>query len=1197
MAPRSKPDMQLRIPQIPNFPFSSPITEEIASPAASSDEDREMERSRPFDYLAKAEKNPSQKAEFTGSQRDRSVEREIRVFDAGLAEKNGSVGSGAAAKKVEKLVGLNLVTDFGVLAKENRDGEARPAFVDLHDLKVLARMREKERSAQKVRGILKNGPAAQGFQRLPGESEGGRRRLSWLGPSRIGSLRRKYRDELSPSDRPIMIGYSVPIEESIETQNEEGGVRGLERAESQRTPLTPSIVVTPARDDSFWNGLAPELHRPRAASSVYSPRTSFLGSARPDIPPVPAIPASHVEAKDSSPRLSSPPRGSIISTRRQRSFSTGTVFEDDDGPRQSLRARSYSTESSRRGQDRLSVLTDYNRHQSQGWWTYLLSPVLGRSSTIARTPTRTERPTIPTIVTNSTVSSDEWWEKEVSYFSPDTPETAAATRSAEVNWQDTPTNPFADASATQSEEFERSFDTEKEASSFMFSGGTIQGAAAEYYQACAHELFSGRPYFECINHVCSITPKDKIPVLLADAIAKPPSNEKNLLIDVDDEDNEPQPGARSCAESVSHSGARVMSGSTAVGDAPDSPVGKEKQKAFKEIIEESPRSSPLPELDDRAPPPWVTERLPEKQDSHLFFQPTNTVAPAVNNIHIQAPTPVQPAAVAPLERIVPHYIVVPPPNYAHPQPPDPTSPGLQQATVRSGSIPLSDMASGPAPVYASQRTASPELPPRMGPAPVTREQMTHPWVERERIEGQRRRLEKEDALGRKAGGLWRGRGCFSKKGCFGKPGREGRLRRRWYMAITTFFVLIVTVAIVLAIMLTRKGDDMPVQSQWLNLTGYPPMPTGIATIAGSELRDQNSGCITPSSLWSCALPPEQQSDNKPYAANQPSFRVEIRFRNGTYANSTTVASPQHKARDASSLFNPSPPPPSVKDQTFLGNTTDENATPYAGEETPFFLTLLSTAPISSAQHLSRRSNNSSFPDIESLIPAPALNSDGTAAPAALHPFPTSQPIRLYNRGLETEHYGFYTYFDRSIFLSTTAPLTGKPDPTNPSDANGGTAAPAAHTRCTWAQTRFLVQIWTQPARLRRSLLPSPSTSASATATPSASAPRSSSTSPSSSATDFVRPGSFPYPVTVTLDRHGGVVKDKMVYCYAVEELHVNATAKKLQVEDRGFGGGIVNPAPGLFNLSSVGEMDLGDGGFDGGAGGCSCQWANWVAVS
>lgn len=1196
MAPQSKrPEMQLQIPQVPNFPLSSPITEEISSPAASSDEDRDMERSRPFDYLTKmSDKHPFLKAESTGAGRDRLVEREIGVFDTARRAAQG-----------DKPKGLNLITDLPIGVPKIQTGAAGPSFVDLNDLKVLANVRERERASQKIRGILKNG-TAQGFQRLPDESSGpGRRRLSWLRSENTTSpkkKKKKYKDGLSPSDRPIMIGYTVPFEESSQSQDD--GTKGLDSAGSQCTPMTPSIVVTPAKDEGFWQGLAPEFHRPRATSSIYSQRTSFVGNGRPEIPPVPAIPTSHFEERGTQADVSR--RESVLSTRKQRSFSTGTVFEEDDGPRQGLRARSFSTESSKRGLDRLSVTTDSNRHQSQGWWTYLLSPMLGRSSTIASrsTPTRTERPPMPTLLTNSTVSSDEWWEKEVSYFSPDTPETTVANRGEVTNWHKGDTNPFADVNS-----MDVNITDEKTSAEMIFQGESIQGAAAEYYQACAHELFSGRPYFECINHVCSITPKDGIPVLLAGSIAEPQSNEKNLLIDVDDDVSQLAPV--NPFESASQSGARSISGTTAVDDQTASPlISNTGKKYLEEATPEEPRgNSPEPESFEREPPVYAGDR-PEKQASHLFFQPTNTITPAATHINIQPPGPLPPASGAPQERIIPQYIVVPPQIHGgggHPQPqtPDATSPGLQQATVRSGSIPLTEIASGPAPPYTTHHSASPRLPPRIDPAPITQEQMTHPWFERERIETRRRRLEKEDAIGRKAGGLWRGRGCLSNKGCFGRPGREGRLRRRWYMAITTFFVLIVVVAVVLAVMLTKKGDGTPVQSQWLNLTGYPPMPTGIATIAGSEPQAQSSGCITPSTLWSCALPPEQQSGNKPYAPNQPSFRVEIRFRNGTYANSTTVASTSnHNTRDISGSFNPSPSPPSIKDQTFLGNTSDQNAIPYAGEETPFFITILSTASLSSSG-LTRRSN-SSFPDIESLIPSPDLNSDGTAAAATLYPLPESQPVRLYNRGLDTEHYGFYTYFDRSIFLESLAPLNGSTTDNSAADANGGTSETDARVRCTWAQTRFLVQIWTQPTRARKALLrsnPSASAIASPTSTPSSLSSTSlasgtSSPTASSSATDFVRPGSFPYPVTITVDRHGGVASEKMVYCYAMEEnQRVNSTEKKLQIEDRGFGGKLVNPAPGIFNLTSSSDEGALLDGVDGGTGGCSCQWVNWVSTS
>lgn len=463
------------------------------------------------------------------------------------------------------------------------------------------------------------------------------------------------------------------------------------------------------------------------------------------------------------------------------------------------------------------------------------------------------------------------------------------------------------------------------------------------------------------------------------------------------------------------------------------------------------------------------------------------------------------------------------------------------------------------------------------------------------MESRRRRWEREDAAGRRVGGLWRGRGCIPKKGCFGRQGREGRVRRRWYLAICTFFLIIIILAIALATTLTKKGNSTPVESRWLNLTGYPPMPTGISTVAGSENQVSKSTCIKPSSLWSCALPPDQQSDNKPYKSDEPNFRVEIRFQNGTYNHSTTTAgSGKVHARDGG--FTPNPAAPSVADQSFVGNTTDGNSQPFAGEETPFFMSILSPVRLSST-NIYRRSSSGSFPNLTAVIPAPSENSDGTAAVPTLYPLPESQPVRLYNRGESNEHYGFYTYFDKSIFLESMGPLNGSKDAVGSNDGNGGASKSDARTRCTWSQTRFLVQIWTQPTKIGRALISA--SGSNGTSTDSAATPTSTSSTSksSSSATDFTRPGSFPYPVTITVDRHGGVEKKKLVYCYGLyEDGHYNITNKKLQIEDRGIGGTLVNPASGIFDdVDNAANSTW--GGTDGGTGGCECQWTNWISTS
>ena len=192
-----------------------------------------------------------------------------------------------------------------------------------------------------------------------------------------------------------------------------------------------------------------------------------------------------------------------------------------------------------------------------------------------------------------------------------------------------------------------------------------------------------------------------------------------------------------------------------------------------------------------------------------------------------------------------------------------------------------------------------------------------------------------------------------------------------------------------------------------------------------------------------------------------------------------------------------------------------------------------------------------------------LNSDGTAAPANLLPLPSAQPLRLYNRGKDNEHYGFYTYYDRSIFLKQ---INGTNRGGNPADVNGGSTEEAASLRCTFAQTRFLVQIWTR-SQSSKPLLQS---------------------SAQSGSNEFKRPGTFPFPVTVTIDRHGGDAAKKNLYCYTMESdgtIKNDASKRAFEFEDRGFGGNLVDGTQGRQNVT---------GPIDGGSGGCSCKYQNWL---
>ena len=406
-------------------------------------------------------------------------------------------------------------------------------------------------------------------------------------------------------------------------------------------------------------------------------------------------------------------------------------------------------------------------------------------------------------------------------------------------------------------------------------------------------------------------------------------------------------------------------------------------------------------------------------------------------------------------------------------------------------------------------------------------------------------------------------------------------------------LLAIAIAIPVAIVLSRHHNNSS-HSIWVNITNYPPVPTGILTVARPNLVSNDSGCVNPSAMWSCAVPKEQQSVIVPNDPDQPNFVIAIRYE------------PTNSSSVQNHVFQPAPQPPTVEEQTFLGNTTDHNAEPFAGENTPFIISFnppTNAGGSSSKMRILKRqgsalssaagsatttaSGSTSFgtntiPNLATAIPIPETNPDGTAEPANLLPFPVYQPLRLYNRGLDNEHYGFYTYFERSIFLRsiTIQNTTEQAQGNIPADADGGSAEMGATAVCTWRDTRFLVQIWTRKNSTQ--LLPKPTGGSPA------------GSSSTNSSTTFVRPGSFPYPVTITIDRHGGGLSTKMLFCYGMDEReHIDVNSRKFQPEDRASGGSLVNPALGPFTNVNVTIAQGGPGGIDGGSGGCGCQWQNF----
>ncbi|KAH7035203.1 uncharacterized protein B0I36DRAFT_317849 [Microdochium trichocladiopsis] len=569
-----------------------------------------------------------------------------------------------------------------------------------------------------------------------------------------------------------------------------------------------------------------------------------------------------------------------------------------------------------------------------------------------------------------------------------------------------------------------------------------------------------------------------------------------------------------------------------------------------------------------------SEKIAPISTSHLTqrnAESTAEKAPTSSASNTAAFAPELPPPYSPPKEQVKYGVVLPPaqlfPQQARVASPRPSTPGLPGTMTSQGSVGLSDVPLTPA---ALGHTALPDR----APGSLPGDHFLEARGRANKTERQRRRHEKEDVVARKVGGFWRGRGCMPENGCMGRTGREGRQRRRICLGVIGGLLALVILAIVLAVVLTRKAivthTEEPV-SVFLNLTNFPPMPTGVLTMSGPDNTVAFSDCMhqgTPKTSWSCSLPKEEHASVAPFAANQPEFIFQVQFDNHTQASWSVPDG----ADPVTMGFSPSPAPPKFKDMDFLGNTTDRIVSEKkAGEATPFYISLLHSVNETVGPNvLARRQgfnnqigsggdNGTADFDIADQLPRPGLKADGTIAPAHLFPRPVQQPIRLFDRGLPTEHYGFYTYFNKTIFMNDKVRAS-------PLDRDGGAPREDANYLVVFGQARFLVQIWTRKENTTQLL-------------------GNGTTPGTEGASIFSKPGTMPYPVTVTEDMHGGDPTQKIDYYWGLtEDKHVNTTDAKLIIADRGFGGGLVNP---------MAQRDPSIGGIDGGTGGCRCEWVNF----
>ncbi|KAJ4288126.1 hypothetical protein N0V90_012143 [Kalmusia sp. IMI 367209] len=968
--------------------------------------------------------------------------------------------------------------------------------------------------------------------------------------------------EISPWDRPIPIGITVPSD-SVTDFSPYQATRV--RSDSDATLATPSIIVTPAAAmKSVWSPDTASDYTPARASSIYS-RATFMPPSDSDVPPVPTLPAdvqklstqktSFDAQRDWHTGYPTRARTDTLESgdtafeeeqddlaRKDRIMSTGTVFEEDDTPLREKKLYTLSVDTS----------TVPTPRRSQGWWNIITTPfVMSRRNSVWTQNGRhgDKTPDIPMVPAEYGTYRNS--------PSPSSTYPWSATDRSPSTHGDSPLRPPPSMSTavTTPEVGERAHNNGisvtviNEASVKNFPVPQVTSLPSHAPTSSTHGSVFTTPEMTLLRS--QQTPE------LSKASGTPPAPVRSVSPAVDTAANgavsvphyphsQPQPinvnieihDRRIVAND--QAGTASTAATTQPGHAVVVPVPTY-------TMSTATRNHTPPQGAPFFPPPPNNDNNNTASRSHTppqgapFFPP-----PPDNNTASKTHTPPQTAPFFP----PPNGNTAPsshtPPQAAPFFPPPPHS------TLKDKHFSYDNVSRASSPVSTIHKSEMKR---------AKQHRRMNKFMSQIPLCGRKKGAKKDDK----------------------KDEKKKKKKTRCLLCCCCIFILVLLAIIIpLVVVFTKKShhdptnpiagtpdtsDDGP--TQWLNNTGYPPMKTGVLTIAQPEAVEEESGCVAPTTLWSCALPKEQQKDNEPNKPDQPNFKVQITFENGTGAElsqaTRRAANPVSAGAFMRSLLraratpSASPAVPSVEEMKFLGQTTDENSSPFEGETTPFFMSFQDPNDASSSRLVKRADDPT---NITMVIPPPSLNADGTAAPANLLSFPSAQPLRLFNRGKPDEYYGFYTYFDRSIFLKSIDSSNGRGG--NPADTNGGSLRDAASLRCTYTQTRFLVQIWTRSDKTKPLLEQGSNTNASK------------------------RPGTFPYPVTFTIDRHGGDITKKNLFCYKMENdttIVDKPNNKFFQFEDRAFGGNLVNGTQGKPNAK---------GPIDGGSGGCRCKWQNWL---
>lgn len=296
--------------------------------------------------------------------------------------------------------------------------------------------------------------------------------------------------------------------------------------------------------------------------------------------------------------------------------------------------------------------------------------------------------------------------------------------------------------------------------------------------------------------------------------------------------------------------------------------------------------------------------------------------------------------------------------------------------------------------------------------------------------------------------MWRGPQFFPTGGHSGieqglvRTEKHGMTRTRKWCLVGCLIVIVLVAAIIGGVVGGRsksQGSTAQPESASSLENGPPTIPLGTVVVRPFRSARLLSTCVAKSYIWSCVLPPDTKFPIT--SAINDNFRVpEFRFIIKRRSQIDASGMPESEWL---------PVPRNIPNTTDYESISSVDGVKDVGEETDFYITLatIATSAIVKTKELH---NDSNINNENNRAAKETIREESHMLPSVLK----NQPLRLFDRGLDTEHYGFHIYFDKSVqFVNNTRPA--------PSQDTGGVSANSSGFRIMWNKTRFKVTIFTK----------------------------------------------------------------------------------------------------------------------------------------